>query len=97
MGRDLNLQRVAVARFGRFLSTCSPRHWSASTKLSHRNTGTMATTTSLKNSRFLADPNPPLCSLNIKPAFDLLSDQEKAYAHWYVPRAGLRFLHRSTR
>ncbi|KAH7107850.1 dipeptidyl-peptidase III [Auriculariales sp. MPI-PUGE-AT-0066] len=42
---------------------------------------TMAATNP-KTARFLADPCPPLCSLNIKPAFDLLSEHEKAYAHW---------------
>ncbi|KZV97669.1 hypothetical protein EXIGLDRAFT_730055 [Exidia glandulosa HHB12029] len=32
--------------------------------------------------RFLADPNPPICKLTVEPSFNLLTDKEKAYAHW---------------
>ncbi|KAK4705199.1 dipeptidyl-peptidase III, partial [Phenoliferia sp. Uapishka_3] len=31
--------------------------------------------------RYLCDVNPPVCSLNIKPAFDALTKQEKLYSH----------------
>ncbi|KAM0749538.1 aflatoxin-detoxifizyme [Meredithblackwellia eburnea MCA 4105] len=48
--------------------------------------------------RFLADLEPPVCSLNIKTAFDALTDQEKLYSHhlgnacW----AGARIISRQT-
>ncbi|KAG9119110.1 hypothetical protein FRC07_006039, partial [Ceratobasidium sp. 392] len=42
----------------------------------------MASTTVVNAARFLADQNPPLCSLAVKDSFALLSDKEKLYTHW---------------
>ncbi|KAJ1308969.1 hypothetical protein OPQ81_004652 [Rhizoctonia solani] len=42
----------------------------------------MASTTAINAARFLADQNPPLCSLAIKDSFAQLTDKEKLYAHW---------------
>jgi hypothetical protein len=43
---------------------------------------TMASSTAVNASRFLADENPPLCSLSVKDSFELLTDKEKLYTHW---------------
>ncbi|CAE6421057.1 unnamed protein product [Rhizoctonia solani] len=42
----------------------------------------MASTTAVNAARFLADRNPPLCSLTIKESFAQLTEKEKLYAHW---------------
>lgn len=42
----------------------------------------MASSTAVNASRFLADQNPPLCSLAVKDSFALLTDKEKLYTHW---------------
>ncbi|KAH7343473.1 aflatoxin-detoxifizyme [Rhizoctonia solani] len=42
----------------------------------------MASTTAVNAARFLADRNPPLCSLAIKDSFAQLTEKEKLYAHW---------------
>ncbi|CAE7107469.1 unnamed protein product [Rhizoctonia solani] len=42
----------------------------------------MASTTAVNASRFLADRNPPLCSLAIKDSFNQLTEKEKLYTHW---------------
>lgn len=34
------------------------------------------------NSQYLADRTTPLCSLNVAKPFELLTAQEKLYAHW---------------
>ncbi|KAF8709233.1 Aflatoxin-detoxifizyme, partial [Rhizoctonia solani] len=42
----------------------------------------MASTTAVNAARFLADRNPPLCSLSVKDSFAQLTENEKLYAHW---------------
>jgi len=42
----------------------------------------MASSSAVNASRFLADENPPLCSLSVKDSFELLTDKEKLYTHW---------------
>ncbi|CUA69436.1 dipeptidyl-peptidase 3 [Rhizoctonia solani] len=42
----------------------------------------MASTTAVNAARFLADRNPPLCSLTIKDSFGQLTEKEKLYSHW---------------
>ncbi|EUC66484.1 dipeptidyl peptidase III [Rhizoctonia solani AG-3 Rhs1AP] len=42
----------------------------------------MASATAVNAARFLADRNPPLCSLAIKDSFAQLTEKEKLYSHW---------------
>ena len=42
----------------------------------------MASSKAVNAARFLADQNPPLCSLSVKDSFALLTDKEKLYTHW---------------
>ncbi|QRV87699.1 dipeptidyl peptidase 3 [Ceratobasidium sp. AG-Ba] len=42
----------------------------------------MASAATVNAARFLADQNPPLCSLAVKDSFSLLTDKEKLYTHW---------------
>ncbi|KAJ7709910.1 aflatoxin-detoxifizyme [Mycena rosella] len=42
----------------------------------------MSSAAALAQERFLADRAPPLCSLEVKPSFDLLSPTEKHYTYW---------------
>lgn len=42
----------------------------------------MASATAVNATRFLADRDPPLCSLAIKDSFAQLTEKEKLYAHW---------------
>ncbi|KAJ7721691.1 aflatoxin-detoxifizyme [Mycena olivaceomarginata] len=42
----------------------------------------MASASTLAQERFLADRNPPLCSLEVKKSFDQLSPAEKHYTYW---------------
>jgi hypothetical protein len=52
------------------------------TRVFHPHILTMASSTAVNASRFLADENPPLCSLSVKDSFALLTDKEKLYTHW---------------
>lgn len=42
----------------------------------------MASSSAVNAARFLADQNPPLCSLAVKDSFALLTEKEKLYTHW---------------
>lgn len=42
----------------------------------------MASSSAVNASRFLADQNPPLCSLAVKDSFALLTEKERLYTHW---------------
>ncbi|CAE6429707.1 unnamed protein product [Rhizoctonia solani] len=48
----------------------------------HNSAKQMASTTAVNAARFLADRNPPLCSLSVKDSFAQLTENEKLYAHW---------------
>ncbi|CAE6522086.1 unnamed protein product [Rhizoctonia solani] len=50
--------------------------------LHFRTSRRMASTTAVNAARFLADRNPPLCSLTIKDSFGQLTEKEKLYSHW---------------
>jgi dipeptidyl-peptidase-3 len=55
-------------------------------------------TTEVDKSRYLADSNPPVCSLRIGDSFKALTRQEKLYAH-YISQAnwaGGRIIQRQT-
>ncbi|KAJ6502555.1 aflatoxin-detoxifizyme [Mycena sanguinolenta] len=47
----------------------------------------MASASTLAQERFLADRNPPLCSLEVKKSFDQLSSREKLYTYWLTSSA----------
>ncbi|MBW0514372.1 hypothetical protein O181_054087 [Austropuccinia psidii MF-1] len=42
----------------------------------------MAQSSALSQSRYQADSNPPICSLNVSSSFNSLTKTEKLYAHW---------------
>ncbi|GAA5943456.1 dipeptidyl-peptidase III [Sporobolomyces koalae] len=50
------------------------------------------------DARYLADANPPVCSLKIKDSFNGLTEQEKLYSHWMSQAcwAGGRIIMRQT-